>query len=303
MFARIRVPLCFLLLFALVPAAEAQVTLKPKFEPGTTYKARDASKVSQTLTLGGMPLDTKADNTVVQQITIRDRDDKGNTPIDAKFESIVADLALPGGNKLHFDSAKPDAKADNPQLEVVLDIFRKLTGLTVTHTISPELKVVSVEGIQEGTQLNADELKEKYQQSLDILPEKPVKQGDTWERTVAQGLGQGQVMTFKRKFEYQGQAPQLPTVKDSKLLDKITATDSSVEYSVVQGRGLPITVNKSDLTVESSKHTYLFDRDAGRMVQAESELKIKGKLSLSLMGMNLDGDLDLTLSTKEDEVE
>lgn len=303
MYSRIALPLCLLFLVALAPRAEAQVTLKPKFEPGTSYKSRDSSKVSQTLTLNGNSLPTEAETKVVQLSTYKPRDDKGNLPIEVKFESIASDLSLPGGVKLHFDSTKPDQKADNPQYELVLDIFRKLIGLTLTETISPELKVISVDGIKEGTQLNADELKEEFQQSIDMLPEKPVKPGDTWERTVVKGLGQGQIMTFQRKFEYQGQAPQFPTVKDSKMLDKITAVDSSVEYSIKPGRGLPLTVNKSDLKVESSKHTYLFDREAGRVTQAEGEVKITGKLSLSINGMNLDGDLDLSLATKEDEIE
>lgn len=303
MFSRVALSLCCTFLLAFAPAVEAQVALKPKFEPGTKFKQRDTSKVSQILTLNGAALPTKIENVAVQEFTYQPRDDKGNLPIDVKFVSIVADLSLPGGISLKFDSAKPDEKAANPQLEAALGIFRKLNGLTVTHAISADLKVVSVEGIQEGTQLNADELKEKYQQEIDMLPEKAVKPGDTWERKFVQGLGQGQIMTFNRKFEYHGQAPQFPTVKDSKMLDKITATDSSVEFSVAPGRGLPITVNKSDLKVESSKHTYLFDRDAGRMVQADSELKITGKLSLSINGMNVDGDLDLSLAAKEEEIE
>ena len=185
----------------------------------------------------------------------------------------------------------------------MLDVYRKLNGLTVTHTVGPDSKVVSVAGIQEGTQLNADELKEKYQQEIDVLPEKSLKPGDTWERTDVLGLGQGQVLTFQRKYEYHGQAPQFPTVPDSKLLDKITATDSSVEYSVKPGRGLPITVNKSDLKIESSKHAYWFDRQAGRLVASESELKITGSLSLVVNFMNFDGELDLTMTSKEEEIE
>lgn len=303
MFSRLALPLCFILLIALAPAVEAQVTLKPKFEPGVKYKVRETSKVSQSLTLGGMPLPTAADSQVVQQYVYRERDEMGTAPIDVKFVSIVSDLSLPGAQKLHFDSAKPDEKAQNPQLEPVLDIYRKLSGLTVTYKVSKDLKVVSVEGLQEGTQLNADELKEKYQQEIDMLPAKSLKPGDTWERTDVLGLGQGQIFTFQRKYEYHGQAPQFPTVPGSKLLDKITATDSSVEYSVTPGRGFPITVSKSDLKLETSKHAYWFDREAGRVVASESELKIAGSLSLAINGMNLDGELDLKMNAKEEEIE
>ncbi len=300
---RIALLSCLLSLVSMGAIAEELVTLNPKFEPGTHFKLLETTKVAQTLKLNGNDLNTNAENKTLSQVEYGQRDEQGVLPVEVKIESIVADMTLPGPAKLHFDSAKPDAKAENPQYEVVLDVFRKLIGLKLTHKVSGDLKVLSVDGIQEGTQLHSDDLKSEYQQEIDFFPSEAVKAGATWKRTVEQNLGAGQTLTFERQYEYAGRAPQFPTVKDSKQLDKITATDLSVAYSVKPGRGLPLTVNKSDLTISSSKHAYLFDPEAGRIIDSQGEVKIKGALSLALMGMNLDGELDLTMTIQEKETD
>jgi hypothetical protein len=214
----------------------------------------------------------------------------------------VADMKLPGGIALHFDSATPDAKAAQPMYEAVLDIFRKIAGITLTHTVSPEGKVVAVEGIKEGTQLNADDLKTEYQREIDLLPKEPLKAGDKWERTEDHSLGQGQTFTFKRRYSYEGEVDEFPTVKGSRKLHKITATDDSVTFSIRPGAGFPGTVTKSDLKVASSKHTMFFDREKGRFVKSEGEVVIKGDLALSIANMNLDGQLDLQMKVTRDEL-
>ena len=117
-----------------------------------------------------------------------------------------------------------------------------------------------------------------------------------------QNIGQGQVFTFRRKFKSWGLAAQFPTVKDSKQLDKITATDTSVTYSTKEGTGA-FKVTKSDLKVESSEHTYLFDREAGRIVNSQSKLQVKGPIALSVANIEMLGNLDLTMETRTEEVE
>lgn len=281
--------------------AFGQVVLKPKFKEGTSFKVREKTTSDQVLTLNGMPLPTKSDNTAVAVVTIGKKDEKGNLPIATKVESLVVDLTLPGNMNVHFDSAKPDEKASNPNLEVLLEIFRKLVGNTTTITLGPGNKVVSVEGIQEGSQADPDSVKEQFQQEIDRFPAEPIKPGDKWKRTVQQDLGQGQVFTFERDYEYVGPVDEFPTVAGSRKLDKVTATDTSVTYSTKGNAGL-ISVKKSDLTVESSKHTLLFDRESGRTVSSESEVKIKGPLSLAINNMDFTGELKLTLNQKEEEV-
>jgi hypothetical protein len=274
--------------------APAQVELKAKFEPAE-YTVRESQKVEQTLKLGDQDLNSKADILVIAQRSIGKKNDKGETPIQSKVKTMVVTLELPGGLSLSFNSDKPDQKADNPLLEPILDTFRALVNLKLSHTVDSQGKVTSVEGVTEKSQLRADNLKAEYQQAIDILPKEPVKPADTWERTVQQDLGMGQVFSFRRKFEYAGTVNQVPTDKNSKQLDKITATDLSVEYSIQPGGSLPLTVKKSDLKTPISKRTLLFDRELGRVVDAQEEVQIQGELVLVIGGMELPGKLDLKM--------
>ncbi|HVX14936.1 MAG TPA: DUF6263 family protein [Pirellulales bacterium] len=303
MYRRLLVWLVTIGLSGLASDVSAQVTLKPKFAEGTQFRAKETQKVDQILKLAGNTLPSKSTMTFVVLTSYGQRDAEGNLPIKSKFEATQAEILLPGGRTLKFDSADPDAKASDPQLEAALDQFRKLTGLEIIHKISRDnTTVVSVERSNRESQVDPEDLKEQFQQSLELIPTEPIKQGDTWERAFKQDLGQGQILTFQRKFEYAGQVAEFETVPGSRNLDKITATDTSVVYSVRPNTGLGLTVKKSDLKIESSKHTYLFDRDAGRFVDTESEIHITGALSLSINQMDLDGDLDLTLSTREQGV-
>jgi hypothetical protein len=295
-------PLLLTLALAIPSIASAQATFKRKFEEGTKFKSQVSQKIDQVLTLNGMAIPTKSDTKIVMQTTYGKRDADGNLPIESKFESLQAELTLQGVT-VKFDSARPDEKAANPIEELVRDQFRKVSGLVISRKISPDnKKVVSVERSKTESPVDPEDLKEQYQQDLDTMPDKPLKLGDKWERTVKRDLGQGQVFTFERTYEYAGQVNEFATVPGSRKLDKITASDSSVLYSVRPNAGMGLMVKKSDLKVESSKHTYLFDREAGRFVDEENEVRVTGKLALSINNMDLDGDLDLTLTTREQEV-
>lgn len=280
----------------------AQATLIRTYQEGTTFKTQQTQKVEQKLKLNGIEIPTKSDTTILATTTYGKRDAEGNLPIDTKIDSMKVALSIQGVN-VNFDSAKPDEKPSNAALEPVVDQFRKLTGLVITQKISRDnKKIVAVERSKQDVPVDPEDLKEQYQQSLGMVPSEPLKPGDKWQRTMKQDLGQGQVFTFQRNFEYAGRTDEFATVPGSRKLDKITATDSSVEYSTRPNAGAGLAVKKSDLKVDSSKHTYLFDREAGRMIDEKSEVHITGDLSISINNMDFAGELDLTLATQEQEV-
>jgi len=282
------------------PLAMAQVTLKPKVTEGATYKTRETQKVTQTLSLNGQNLDTNSDVTITSQTDYGQRSADKSLSYKTTFVSVLADMDL-YGTKVKFDSAKPDAKSDNPIADIVLDAFRKIKDTTLTFTLDGDNRLVTVDGIKEGTGISADDLKSAHRQSNDRLPAEAVKPGDSWDRTEQMELGQGQILVVKRKYEYAGTTPKFPTVKDSPQLDKITATDLTVEFKV-KGEANPITVNECDLKVAESKNTFLFDREAGRFVDAQTALKIEGVLKLAVAGMALEL-AHLKIETRHQEVE
>ena len=76
--------------------------------------------------------------------------------------------------------------------------------------------------------------------------------------------------------------------------------DSAATLSARDGGAFKFT--KSDLKVDESSNTILFDLQAGRSVDVTSKLRISGKLTLSVNNMDLDGDLDLTMNSHVEEI-
>jgi hypothetical protein len=73
-----------------------------------------------------------------------------------------------------------------------------------------------------------------------------------------------------------------------------------VKLKVDPDSQLPAKVTKSDLKAESSDATILFDREAGRVVEARGKLHVKGSMTLSAMGQDIPGELDLTIETNQE---
>ncbi len=293
---RIGLPLVLSLVLA-ATVANGQVKLQTKHTPGAEYKTRETVSVQQSLTLNGQEIVTAVNTTNVSRVKHGSLTDDGALPITKTYESMKADLKLPGNIEVKFDSADPDAKSDNEIAELILDRFRAFKGLALTHTVSAQRKVLDIEGIKQDTGINREELTAAYQQELNRFPDEPLKKGDTWKVMEALHLGEGQVFTFEREYTYAG-----TVVSGEKELDKVEAKDASVKYSIREGGGNPAKVTKSELTVDSSQHTFLFDRQLGRVVSVASKLHITGELGLEIMNMEFDGELDLTMTIKSEEV-
>ncbi|HWB10061.1 MAG TPA: hypothetical protein VG826_12590 [Pirellulales bacterium] len=278
------------------------VTLKRQFAEGTDFRSRRSRKIRRTLTVDGRDIPTKVDIELVAHATYGKQDAEKNVPAQSKIESVTGNFSTQG-TSLAYDSARPGKEASNPKLREIGDQFRKLDGRVVNYTVSLETnKIVSVEVPTGETPVNLDSIKNDYQQKLDMFPATPLKTGDKWQQTVREDLGLGHVYTFKRNYEYVGEVSEFAILAGGRKLDKITATDSSVADSNNASRGMGPRVKSSELKVESSKHTYLFDREAGRLVDADSEVRISGNLVISTNNVARHAVLDLTVTTREEEL-
>ena len=127
--------------------------------------------------------------------------------------------------------------------------------------------------------------------ALAFLPDGPVKEGETWERSTESNLGSGQVMSFRTKYEYKGTIEQ-----DGRKLDKIEG--KAFEVSLVINGNPMLQLTKSDLKIKESASTILFDREKGHVVSRVSKVRIDGPLTLTINGMELPGKVDLTMQDK-----
>ena len=287
------------------PLALDPVKLEFKHLEGTSSTANSASKVHQILNIAGMDIETKVDNKVTVTSTVGKRSSDGRLPIQEKIESLAVELSLPGGVTVEFDSTNPNAKSDNPMIQALLDTYKARVGSTYSIVLGPDNKVITVEGTDSilknaspsaaellRGELNPEHIKKAAQQGYDMLPTGPVSKGDTWTRTTVTRIGGGQTLTFETKFEYAGTVD-----RDGKKLDKITSAATSVTYSMDPDAPTPLKVTQSDLKIDSSKATILFDREKGRSVQSTSVTRIVGDMTLNINGMDFPSKLDLTFDS------
>jgi len=292
-----------LLALCLASVAAAQTQLAFKHNEGTSA-TETTTKVRQTLSIAGMDVATEALATATTRQTVGKRMPDGTVRMEEKTEAMAITVALPGGVKVEFDSRKPDAaKSDVPQLQGLVDTWKILSGASYTYVLDKNGKVTAVEGTQKVIDtappaaaaavkdaLNPDKLRKQANQGFGVLPDGAVKKGDKWSRTETVELGAGQSLTFQTFYEYQGQVE-----KGGKTLEKIGIFHSGVKYDVAPNEMIPFTVTGSDLKVESSSGTVLFDPALGDVVENSSTVRITGPLTLSINGLELPAKVDVTL--------
>src|SRR5262249_14337214 len=113
---------CLALVFS--QAAWAQVKLEYKFPEGKKLSYKTTMKMHQVLTINGMEIPTDVDETVVASQTVGKRRDDSGVPVTSKVESLRAELSLPGGINVTFDSKDPNAKIENEQLAFLGEVFK-----------------------------------------------------------------------------------------------------------------------------------------------------------------------------------
>jgi hypothetical protein len=289
----------------LIPfAAQAQVTLEVKRLPGSASQTTEQLAFEQTMVIMGMNVASAVDSMIVSTNTVGEATSAGETPVTVRFDSIVSSYQLPGGANLQYDSKKENNKVNNPMLDQLVDVLDATVGMELTYRVNEDSEVAGVDGVDEALktapaavaellkgELDAEKLAAELQQEIDRLPDDAVNVGDTWTRTEVWNIGQGQALTFEREYQYAG------TVEEGgKTYDQITFADKSVTFSLAPNPALPLTVTKSDLKVDSSEGTLLFDREAGNVVKNEVNAAISGSMTLSFAGQAVPADLKLSLS-------
>jgi len=289
------------LILSISTSASAQVTLKMKYPEGRKATSEVTTKTKQTLSLAGMDLGSGSEQTITVTTVNGKRANDGTLEVKSKIEAVKAELSLPGGIELEFDSEDPDADPPGTQFDVILDIFKATAKSTWTVVMDKDNRVVEIkdrdaafkdlpQALQDAmqAQLDPEYLKTAANDELDKLPSGPVSQGDSWERTNTVRLDSGQKLTFTNKYTYAGEI-----ARDGKKYARIDTVTTEVDYSA--DATSPLKVLESDLKVAESKGAILFDMEDGQIVRSQSKVQLKGTLKLEVMGMELPGTLDLTM--------
>ncbi len=290
-------------------AAEAQVKLQYKYPEGQTLKYKTNKKSRQVLTLMGTDIETVEDETVATSSTVGKGRGDSTVPVEQKVESLRVELTITGGINVTYDSSDPKARIDNQALAFLNDVFNLASEIAYTVVLDNQNKVKAIEGAEKllakadkldpmahdliRGQLESDKLRREYEQELGNLPDVLARPGESWVRTEIVDIGNGQTLTFEKKYEYAGTEK-----KAGRTLHKITSKATKVDLKQAPDANAQLKVLKNNVKVESSDETILFDNEAGHVASAQGKVRIKGdKLTYSINGMELDGAMDLTIET------
>jgi hypothetical protein len=251
----------------------------------------------------GMKISQTQKQTFYFSWTPKDQDKDKNWIVTQKIEGVKLDLEI-GGTKIPFDSTSPQA-AGGPLSE----FFKALVGSELTLTLDKDMKVTKIEGRDEFLKrlsstnqqmepllkqiLSDESLKQMADPTFSILPGKPVKKGDPWERTSTLNLGPIGSFETKYKYTYDG-----PDEKDKKLQKiKFETTLKYTPPGSNAGGNLPFKILSADLQGKESNGTLLFDNDKGRVASTTASTKLAGKLSIEIGGMASSVELEQTQTT------
>jgi hypothetical protein len=283
----------------------AQTKLEIKLPDGQKSVSEVKIATKQNLMLGEMNIESASEQEMKISTTNGKRGTDGVLRQQQKIESLKAKLNLPGGVVLEFDSTKPDAPPAGTMFDALLDLIKVNAKATWTVVRGPDNRVTAIEGrdkVLEGLdetkkallqkQVDPVYLRDAANKEMEKLPNKPVKKGDTWEVNETLRLEQGQNMTFKTKYTYQGTADH-----NGKQLDKIESEVLEVTYGVDADAPLPLKVTSAELKPKTLEGVIWFDREKGNTVETRSSVQIQGTINFEITGMAVPAKLDLTMST------
>lgn len=286
----------WIMLFGLIAPVLGQdaIELKWKFEKDKPFYQTMTTETKQTMKIMGMDIVQNQAQTFIFSWTPKEQDKDKNWIILQKIEGVKMDVEI-AGNKISYDSTK-DTAAGNPLAE----FFKALIGSEFKLTVSPDLKVIKIDGrdefikklIQTNQQmepllkqiLSEEALREMADPAFAAYPAKPVKKGDSWERTSKLNMGPVGSYDTVYKYTYEGKEGNLEKI----------SVDTTLKYAppgAAAVGALPFQIVSADLKGSDAKGTLLFNNETGRLESSEMGLKLTGKLTVSIGGMNTEVEL------------
>lgn len=287
-------------------ADPVEIAHNPDLATGNSIREVADTSLKQTLTLGGMNIETAVENHAATVSTVGEPTSDGKTTMQTKFEYFIVSIDTPIG-KFAFDSGNKseENKVQGP-LAPLNDLFRATSAAEWVSTLNSKPEVEAIEFVGEpfanidqnlGNEVSPKRFMDEYNNQLRRYPDGPVAVGDKWERTEVSQIGSGQTLTFVKEYTYLGTEE-----KSGVTFDRIGVKSISVDYEIGSGSQLPLKLESSDLKVASSEGVLLYDRAQKFVTSSTEKLQVTGALgfTISVNGQNqkLPGELDLTIDGK-----
>jgi hypothetical protein len=274
------------------------VRLEWQFVSDKPFYQKTVTHTTQKMKVGGNDVDQSQKQTMVARWTpVKQLPDR-SWLVKFKIQSIQMDLEI-AGNKLSFDSAKPDP--NSPLAEVV----QAFTGAELTLTISPRKKILKVDGreallaklananpalkpVLEAT-LSESALKEMANPLFAPLPGKSVKKGERWAEESKVDMGALGTLATVSNYVFEG--PDSANRTLAKIVVKQKLTYAPPEKGAA---ALPFKVVSTDYKKAEASGTVHVHLKKGRLERSEITTRLAGKMTLDIGGMNTDIEVDQT---------
>ena len=269
------------LALALAPAQGDAVTLKWNLKPGDVFYSKNSTVVDMKIGVMGQMIDQKQDIDAVMRYKVKSAEGDGLV-----LELTYVEMKMAG-------AAGVDTSA----------VTKALKGATVTATLNKKLEVTKIDGHKKlvddlaqgdpatkamlAAVISEDAVKQMFSTLFALTPEKPLKVGDTWEKTDTMDAGGIGKITSKAKHK----------------LGKVSGDDATIEttadmtFKAGDGEGLPFKISKADFKIEKFTGSSVFDMKAGRLKESKSEMTMNGTMTVAVGGMEIDATLTQKVKT------
>jgi hypothetical protein len=258
--------------------AAQDVTLRYRWTKGEEVRYRNT--IQTDMQMSGLPGmgDMTVSMTMVQvnKLVVDDIAADGTATIRSTTESIKMTMNIPMMGEVSYDSAAPQPAGTNPITDALGQSVGALVGETLTLAVASSGRVGKIDGLARVVEklkksapaaggamgmgnmdsfFSEDAQRSTIEQSFAVMPDKPVKPGDTWknEYKIPSPLG-SQTASYVCTLKSQDTVSGNPTAR--------IATTGTVKSSGAPGVMGPMTVTMGD---GASQGELLFDTKLGRV--------------------------------------
>jgi hypothetical protein len=283
----------------MAPAAQAQTTLRWKFQKGETLNYSMSQKTIMKVSANNQNIQSTMSQVIDTTWVVKDvANDQAE--IAYTFDRIRTTIEQPNiaqtQNKVEYDS-KDGKLPEGPIGQVLGPLLTSLTGAEITMKIDGRGEVSDVKlpqkvldamkqvpGAGSEGMFSEEGLKKMITQSTLPLPAGPVSKGQTWHRKTEVPTPPIGAMVLDNTYTYQG------TDDRASNLERIDVTVQT-DLQAKEGSPIKVKVNSQD-----ARGMFLFDKAKGHL--SESTLTQKVELMVTVQGMEIKQDNETTATMK-----
>lgn len=284
MFHRGPAALALLLTAFAWPALGQGVPLAWKLNKGDEFYLRTVCTTRQTLKSVGREVKQDTEQTTVLGFKVKEKAPDGGLVVEQTIERLSVKS---GGGEPVVDD--------------------RLAGVALTLTLSPKMELLRIEGydrfldklagddaaVRKTLQnlVSEETLKRSVRETLAFLPDRPVREGESWQRLIDAPFGALGSLRIETTYKLEGKEDV-----GGKKVEKIGFTQA-VEFKVGKADpAVPYHVVSGDLKADEARGTLHFDA-AGRLVQSKSKLVLRGRMVFAVAGANVETEVQQEQTT------